>query len=554
MLGEKMVRRMRAIDFYAGIGGWSLGLRLAGVEVVNSYEWWQPAIDTHNGNHGTELTPVNIRELTLDELPKDIDVVVGSPPCTQFSYSNRGGSGDIDDGLVDLVKFFEAVQYLRPRFWAMENVPRVAKVIEEGFSNPEHPLYRFRDLRPNVAVVDFSKFGCAQARRRCIATNLDFDKIGAFSAKSASSTLGEVVNALGHPSRVVDPVWGVELAAEQLTEMEKEEFFSDEERRMNEEAKTFHPVYNNMSFPDKLDVPSRTVTATCTRVSRESIVVADTRCPNKFRRLTVRERATLQGFPITYQFFGKSFSEKAKMVGNAIPPSFTYILGLVMLGETPEGFAGHFAIDKSKPELVLPIQNAPKTVPDTAGRTYPAKRRFKAAIPNLRFKSGMRFEFANHFESDLPFWDVRFYSGNSKQIFTHMLDDEWYAKLTGEPILSAHFAGIDNRFSTLATEFQKFDPIELQKVWARKVDGKGPYWWVDCLGACADQVHQKIVQDIELEEVEQLTLRFFDRGADGRRAMNEAKITTHAARILSGLIVGSWANRKLHEKKVAMAA
>ena len=43
---------MRAIDLYAGIGGWSLGLRLAGVEVVSSYEWWRPAIDTHNGNHG----------------------------------------------------------------------------------------------------------------------------------------------------------------------------------------------------------------------------------------------------------------------------------------------------------------------------------------------------------------------------------------------------------------------------------------------------------------------------------------------------------------------
>ncbi|MEO1140254.1 MAG: DNA cytosine methyltransferase, partial [Pseudomonadota bacterium] len=215
---------MRAIDFYAGIGGWSLGLRLAGIEVVNSYEWWQPAIDTHNGNHGTELSPVNIRDLTLDELPKDIDVVVGSPPCTQFSYSNRGGSGDIDDGLIDLVRFFEAVQFLKPRFWAMENVPRVAKVIEEGFSNPEHPLYRFRDLTPNIAVMDFSKFGCAQARRRCIATNLDMAEINAFSAKSTSSNLGEVVNALNDSSRIIDPVWGVELAAEQLTEMEKEEF------------------------------------------------------------------------------------------------------------------------------------------------------------------------------------------------------------------------------------------------------------------------------------------------------------------------------------------
>lgn len=545
---------MRAIDFYAGIGGWSLGLRLAGIDVVNSYEWWQPAIDTHNGNHGTKLSPVNIRELTLDELPKDVDVVVGSPPCTQFSYSNRGGSGDIDDGLVDLVKFFEAVQYLKPRFWAMENVPRVAKVIEEGFTNPEHPLFRFRDLKPSIAVVDFSKYGCAQARRRCIATNLDFAEIEAFSANSTTMNLGGVVNSLNNSKRVIDPVWGIELSVEQLTEMEKEEFFSEEEKRMNQEAKTFHPVYNNMSFPDKLDAPSRTVTATCTRVSRESIVVEDTTKPGNYRRLTVRERATLQGFPITYQFFGKSFSEKAKMVGNAIPPSFTYILGLVMKGENPNHFAGHFAVDKSKPELALPGKFAPKTMPDTVGRTYPAKRRFKAAIPNLRFKSGMRFEFSNHFENDLPFWDVRFYSGNSKQIYTHMLDDEWHKKLSSKPILSGYFDDIEHRFPVLAAELQNFDPLELQRVWTRRSDGKGPYSWVDGLGECAEAVHQKIIQDIEQEEIEQLILEFFGQNDSKGRAMNEAKMTINAARILSGLIVAAWANRKIFSKKAALAA
>ena len=69
---------MRAIDLYAGVGGWSLGLRLAGVEVVDSYEWWQPAVDTHNGNHGGDLKPTDVRQLRLEDLPSDIDLVVGS--------------------------------------------------------------------------------------------------------------------------------------------------------------------------------------------------------------------------------------------------------------------------------------------------------------------------------------------------------------------------------------------------------------------------------------------------------------------------------------------
>ena len=62
-----------------------------------------------------KLEIVDIRKLELKQLPnpEEVDFVVGSPPCTQFSYSNRGGSGDISDGLVDIFKFLEVVEYLK---------------------------------------------------------------------------------------------------------------------------------------------------------------------------------------------------------------------------------------------------------------------------------------------------------------------------------------------------------------------------------------------------------------------------------------------------------
>ena len=73
---------MRAIDLYAGIGGWSTGLKLAGIEVVASYERWQPAIDTHNENFAGNITATDIRALALEDLPRDVDLVVGSPPLS----------------------------------------------------------------------------------------------------------------------------------------------------------------------------------------------------------------------------------------------------------------------------------------------------------------------------------------------------------------------------------------------------------------------------------------------------------------------------------------
>lgn len=73
---------MRALDFYSGVGGWTVGMRLAGIDVVRSYEWWQPASLTNNSNNGHGDPLCDVRSLPLEDLPSDIDLVVGSPPCT----------------------------------------------------------------------------------------------------------------------------------------------------------------------------------------------------------------------------------------------------------------------------------------------------------------------------------------------------------------------------------------------------------------------------------------------------------------------------------------
>lgn len=541
---------MRAIDLYAGIGGWSLGLRLAGVEVVHSYEWWQPAIDTHNGNHDTQLERTDIRTMSLDDLPGDIDMVVGSPPCTQFSYSNRGGSGDLADGQVDLVRFFAIVDRLKPKFWAMENVPRVAKYLEDSFSDPSSDLYKYRHLKPNIGIFDFSEFGCAQARRRCIATNLSLNSINAFKGGCADITLGDVIKKLAHPSKVVDPVWGVRLRAEQVSEREKEEALNDEELRLNRDSKIYHPIYNNMSFPDRLGSPARTVTATCTRVSRESIVVEDDQSGG-YRRLTVRERGSLQGFPITYQFFGKSFAEKAKMIGNAIPPTFSYILASLAMGSTVEDFVPH---RKMGNKLALPKKEAPRTTVDKAGKTYPSKRRFRAAIPGLRFKSGMRFEFANDVSGGDVTWSMRFYSGNSKDIRTHLLDQEVGKSLRQLPVLEDISISTLLDAKMLANLSTSTDGNDLQDIWTRRKKGKSPYVWVDHIGEVADQIHMELKDRVAESEAEHMVLQLIGVAGSNGKYQNEAKLKRYSLRILAGIIVGIWFNQLLTQRELAEAA
>jgi len=527
---------MRAIDLYAGIGGWSLGLRLAGAEIVSSYEYWRPAIDTHAENHGEKFEPVDIRALRLDDLPTDIDMVVGSPPCTQFSYANRGGKGDIADGLKDLLKFFEVVEHLKPKFWAMENVPRVAKVLEVAFSDPEHALYRFKNLGGKIDVIDFSDFGTPQSRKRCIATNIPFEHLEAFRARLPRRTLGDVLDALGSEDTIVDPVWGVALPVSQVTDTEREPVLNPEELRMNREAKEFHPVYNNMAFPEPKSEPARTVTATCTRASRESLVVEAGK--GQFRRLTIRERACLQGFPITYQFHARSFAEKAKMVGNAIPPTVPYLLALVAKGVRAEDFKGYPA---SAEKLSLPPKLGAKTNMDREGRTYPASRKFRAAIPGLRFKSGMRFDLSNNLNNSPPSWEVRFFYGPSKDIREIELDGEVTRELAQNEHLRPVLTRVANLAQAQAGLLGKISPSSLQAVWAHTEEGIHPYQVVDLLGNIASEVIDEL-EAAEVEGLDEYLIQVAAAETEADRVPSELKLRRNATAIIAGLLVGDWFN------------
>jgi DNA (cytosine-5)-methyltransferase 1 len=541
---------VRAIDLYAGIGGWSLGLRLAGVEVVASYEWWRPAVDTHNGNHGGDLQTTDVRQLRLEDLPADIDLVVGSPPCTEFSYANRGGGGDLNEGLKDLIRFLEIVEHLKPRFWALENVPRVAHVLEKGMADADHPLYRFRHLNMQVQVIDFSDYGAPQSRRRCIAGNIPFDRIASYRPMLPRRTLGDVVSALTAEPEVTDPVWGCVLPASAVTERETEGALNAEELRMNREAKTYHPVYNNMAFPDVMTLPARTVTATCTRVSRESIVIAEK--DGGYRRLSIRERASLQGFPITYQFYARSFPEKAKMVGNAIPPTFTYLIA--QAAQEVEA-ADLVPLAEAGARLVLPTKAAPVTPPTTEGRTYPGGRSFRAALPGLRFKSGMRFELANG-RGEVRDWQVRFFFGPSIDIREIELDAELRQQLWTSPLIKTLLMTTGLAFVTAEQTLSATTPESLQAAWAHRSEGMKPFEVADLLGDLAAQVLQRL-EAAKTDDQHAAIGYVMEAAAEGELGdtiPGSRKLTTNALAILSGMVVGAWFNTLPWHRQQSVAA
>lgn len=532
---------MRAIDLYSGVGGWSLGLALSGIEVVASYERFDLANETNVKNNGHRTVTANIRTLDLDTLPGNIDLVVGSPPCTQFSYSNRGGGGDIADGLKDIRCFLSIVKKLNPRFWAMENVPRVAAIIEKEMQ-AGGILAEFADLAPRSMVLNMEDWGLPQRRKRCIVGNFDLHLLQSYAAHLPRRTLGDVVTALSHDP-IIDPLFGVSLPASELIDHAKESPLNDEEVRVNRTSKVGHLVYNAMPFPDPLERSSRTVTATCTRVSRESIVIAEPKDPSLFRRLTLRERASLQGFPVTFQFFGTSHGQKATMIGNAVPPLFSYYLANACLGtEASKLVPLEEAVSRFKPSQSTP----PITKVDLAGHRYREDRNFRVAIPGFNFKSGVRFELTNRKNSEFPAWGVTFYFGNSKDIRTLHLDGQ-----VGRTALSSLPNGPQKELAKLADQFvdtiRASDIKRMQDVWTRRgPGGTRPFDLLDSMGLWGARMNAVLEtlpqQDLVLCLARILRAEYQQQAVD---LPGLTKLERLVPAIIAGTIMGSTFNHAL---------
>jgi len=544
----KTRRKIRAIDLYSGVGGWSLGLRLAGIDVVASYERWGAANETNFKNNQHQAQTVDIRRLAFKELPKRIDVVVGSPPCTQFSYSNRGGSGDVDDGLRDIIKFLTIVDRVRPEFWAMENVPRVAGIIQDQLKKGGR-LHKFSHLGIDVRVVDMADFGLPQRRRRCIAGNIDFDLLDTYRKFTSPMTLGQVIDALSSDP-VKDPLYGISIRRGKLYDHALELPLNEEEVRINKSAKVSHPVYNSMAFPDPLNRTVRTITATCTRVSRESIVVPASPQTESVRRLTIRERASLQGFPITFQFYGASYSEKIRMIGNAIPPAFAYYVAQAIKGVQPSRVAPlHAKAKKIRQPLPPPIE----TATDRPGNRYPPTRNFRFAIPSLRLKSGVRFDLANSFRQAIATWEVSFWFGSSKAINSIQLNSQLYNRLVQE--LPPHVLRLlDAQFEELKAFIHDADLGNMQNLWSHRGPGvTRPFMLLDAISNAGERAKDVLLNHEAIARKLVSAAIAFEYGTKSEALLGTAKLFRNSALIAAGLLCGSLSNREIEKHSLQLS-
>lgn len=188
MMGKKQTHTY--IDLFAGCGGLSLGLYLAGWHGLFAIEKNAFAFETlkHNLIDGKKhfdwpdwlpKTAHDIDEVLnnyveqLMSLQGRIDLVAGGPPCQGFSMAGKRVEDDIRNKLVfSYIKFIELVE---PKMILFENVKGFTYAFNKKNDQNAEPyshkvIRKLKELGYNVKdhVIDFSNYGIPQQRKRFI--------------------------------------------------------------------------------------------------------------------------------------------------------------------------------------------------------------------------------------------------------------------------------------------------------------------------------------------------------------------------------------------------
>ena len=355
-------KKLTVIDFFCGAGGFSEGFKQLNFDILLGVDYWQPAIDTFNHNFDKDFKTKNVLDFgtsieEIDSLP-DSDVIIGSPPCVSFSSSNKSGKADKSLG-VQLTETFlriVAVKKFQPnstlKAWFMENVVNSKRYLQ--------PSYTFNDLKltdwakkhrispnkiaivldENSHIINSADYGSIQSRKRVISGEII--KLGKLVLPNVTNKSSETPGTLpnhrsirilkdGFPSPfedksdklVNDPIYNFQLEQSKITDHFYDTGIYESDWQNSKFLKTNHPYMGKMSFPENIDKPSRTITATKIANSRESLIYlseVQRKGNGEYRSPTVREAASIMGFPITYQFIG-SENTKWRLVGNAVCPA-----------------------------------------------------------------------------------------------------------------------------------------------------------------------------------------------------------------------------------------
>ncbi|GAB4191867.1 MAG: DNA cytosine methyltransferase [Roseiflexaceae bacterium] len=380
------MKRLTSIDLFAGAGGLSCGLEMAGFKTLFASDIHPVYCDTYQHNHPeTYVYRKDIRDLPAEEVAAitkldtgELDLLAGGPPCQGFSIN--APIRTIEDRRNHLfLDFVRIAAYLMPKFILIENVPGMVSLDNGGVIAAIIREITNLGYKVDYRILFAAHYGVPQIRYRTIflANRLDVEIEFPYPTHNAKSrpnfTRGRelTINILPLFASELKPHTTVWDAISDLPPIEsgisndKLNYISEPQ---NEYQELMRAVRTNIAnhqagrlSPINLerlryipqggswrDIPFDLLPAGMKRARRSdhtkrygrldpqglcSTVL--TKCdphwgsffhPTQDRVLSVREAARMQSFPDNYVFFGK-LVHQYEQVGNAVPPLLARAIG-----------------------------------------------------------------------------------------------------------------------------------------------------------------------------------------------------------------------------------
>lgn len=440
---------MKVADFFCGGGGFSEGFREAGFEITYAVDKWKPAVETHHANHPNAITEQGdvekISYLEFKEFEKtipDTEIIIGSPPCVAFSNSNKSGKADKSLG-IRLVESYLRIIYRKLYknnsilvYWVLENVPNLKKYIKKEYTATELGIKSeygvptdkvLKVIYQEDNIYNAKYYGVPSNRKRFICGN--FPKPCVTTEEKDIITLEKVLNSLGNPMKskkeknilVEDMFNKFTKERVEITDHHYIHLIPEFQWKKAKRAKRDKGYMGKMSFPENLEKPARTVMATMSFSSRESMIFGYKK--DNYRAPTIREVATLMSFPIDYKFYGKSLEAKHRLVGNAVPPKMAFSIAKAIADKEGCKIPEYQLINHNESNIEFINYNF-KKIPLKQEKKKSLKAKYKYHIPYF-IKKTYRVELSNY-NSDfdkLDFkWDVKIHKSQGKNASIYELD------------------------------------------------------------------------------------------------------------------------------------
>lgn len=319
-----------SLDLFSGIGGLSVGLRKSGFDVKVAIEIERLAIETYKLNHPQTIT-VNkdIRKVSIAGLKKlmgtqELSLLAGCPPCQGFSSVRRLNKKQTirDDRNQLILEFLRLVKGLKPLTIMMENVPGIKNYYLFDFL-----LKELKRLKYNIdyRIVNVKDYGVPQSRKRMVLVGSRLGKIEVAKETNEKITVRDVLGKLSLKNDHLHDTTEkrTPFISEMISKIPKDggsrkdlpaEYILECHKKKNV---GFNDIYGRLRWDDY----STTITGGCLSPSKGRFLH-----PEEDRVITAREAALLQSFKANYKF-PKDISKTklATMIGNALPPKFSYI-------------------------------------------------------------------------------------------------------------------------------------------------------------------------------------------------------------------------------------